>query len=95
MFSSNISEYMKNQIRDLAGVNVCHNPGTYLGLPSVVGKSKTKTFGSLKDRIWYKVHNWKNSYLTLAGKEIMLKAIIQVIPSYTMNVFKLPKKIVP
>lgn len=48
-FNSNTCETIKNQIKEITGVTICHYPGTYLGLPSVIGKLKCKTFGSLKD----------------------------------------------
>ena len=33
---------------------------------------------------------WKEKLLSQAGKEIMIKAIIQSIPTYSMSVFRLP-----
>lgn len=73
LFSPNTSDAIKNQIKAIIGVIICHNLGIYLGLLAAVGKSKNKTFGPLKDWIWHRIHNWKNNYLTLAGKEILLK----------------------
>jgi hypothetical protein len=33
---------------------------------------------------------WKIKFLSQAGKEILLKVVIQVIPTYIMGVFQLP-----
>lgn len=33
---------------------------------------------------------WKEKLLSQVGKEVMVKAIIQSIPTYSMSVFKLP-----
>ncbi|XP_040999620.1 uncharacterized mitochondrial protein AtMg00310-like [Juglans microcarpa x Juglans regia] len=40
-----------------------------------------------------KVSNWKSKFLSQAGKEILLKAVIQALPTYCMGVFKLPKSL--
>ncbi|KAF5466911.1 hypothetical protein F2P56_016793 [Juglans regia] len=65
----------------------------YLGLPTMVGRSKYNTFRSLKDSVCQKISNWKNFFLSGAGKEVMIKAVLQAIPSYTMSVFMLPKRL--
>lgn len=56
LFSINTSNKTKKEVQEVVGVTLCHNPGTYLGLPLVIGKSKNKNFGLLKDRIWHKFH---------------------------------------
>ena len=33
---------------------------------------------------------WKERLLSQAGKEVMIKAVIQSIATYSMNVFRLP-----
>lgn len=44
MFSSNTEDKIRHQIKNITGVNICHSPGTYLELPSIIGRSKNKTF---------------------------------------------------
>lgn len=53
----------------------------YLGLPTMVGRSivgrpKYNTFRGIRDRIWLKIDNWKNQFLSPAGKEVLLNAVI-------------------
>jgi hypothetical protein len=61
-----------------------------LGLLALVGKSRMSEFKSIKDRIWKRLHDWKTKFLSQAGKEILLKEMIQAIPTYNMSVFPLP-----
>lgn len=55
--------------------------------------SKYSTFEVIKDKIRKKVSNWNNIYLSLVGKEILLKLVAQAIPTYAMSLFLLPKKL--
>jgi hypothetical protein len=62
----------------------------YLGLPTLVGKSRTKAFKNIKDQVWEHLQSWKVNFLSQAGKEVLLMAVIQAIPTYCMSVFLLP-----
>ncbi|XP_042939546.1 uncharacterized protein LOC122274585 [Carya illinoinensis] len=88
--SSNTHWGVRTQIQQGAGVAICGSYEKYLRLPAVVGRSRYYTFRSLKERVWAKVNSWKNNFLSQAGKEILLKAVVQVIPTYSMSVFRLP-----
>jgi len=55
-----------------------------------VGKSRLQEFKSIKDRVWKRLDDWKSKFFSQARKEILLKAVIQAIPTYRMNVFLLP-----
>jgi hypothetical protein len=57
----------------------------------MVGKSRIAAFKSIKDRVWKRLQDWKLKFLSQAGKEILLKAVVQAIPTYCMSVFLLPK----
>jgi hypothetical protein len=60
---------------------------TYLGVPSMVGRSKKATFAYIKDRIWRKINSWRSRPLSKAGKEVMIKSVLQGIPSYIMSIY--------
>ena len=66
---------------------------SYLGLPTLVGRAKYITFSFLKDRVWKKIQGWKGKLLSRVGKEVLIKAVAQSIPTYTMGVFQLPVKL--
>jgi len=57
----------------------------------LVGRSKRRTFEGILNRVRKKIDGWKERFLSQAGKEVLLKSVIQAIPTYSMSVFKLPK----
>lgn len=81
-FSSNTLEDAKIIVlQDVGGV-ICGNYDKYLGLLALVGRLKYNTFQWLKDRVWQKVTNWKNSFLSQAGREILIKIVFQTLSVY-------------
>lgn len=44
------------------------------------------------ERVRARAQSWKNKLLSPAGKEVMIKAVLQALPAYTMSVFKLQKE---
>lgn len=90
-FSHNTRQEDRDGILQLSGIPATQRYDKYLGLPALVGKSKVREFQSIKDRVWKRLSDWKTKFLWQAGKEILLKAVIQAIPTYNMSVFLLPK----
>jgi hypothetical protein len=64
----------------------------YLGLPAMVGLDRIDSFIYLMERIIERLKGWKERFLSMGGKKILLKAIIQAIPVFAMGMFKIPKK---
>jgi ribonuclease HI len=75
------------------GVPVLKSYEKYLGLPSFIGRSKMKSFAFIKDRVWLKLQGWKERLLSQAGREILIKAVVQAIPTYSMSCFRLPDRL--
>lgn len=65
----------------------------YLGLPTPGGRMHKGRFQSLRERIWKKILQWGENYLSSGGKEVLIKAVIQAIPVYVMGIFKLPESV--
>lgn len=62
----------------------------YLGLPNIMGRNKNAILGFLKDKVRKRVVNWDGQIISKGGKEILLKTVIQALPTYAMSVFLLP-----
>lgn len=81
----------KNRIAEILQVTLWDNPGKYLGLPSEWGRSRSSPLSWIKERIFHKLEGWKECTLNQVGKEVLIKAVIQAIPSYAMAVVRFPK----
>ena len=83
----------KAWIIDKLKVKAVERFDSYLGLPTLIGRRKYDSFAFLKERVWKKMQGWKGKLLSRARKEILIKAVAQSIPTYTMGVFQLPRKL--
>ena len=62
----------------------------YLGLLAVVRRNKKASLNFIKEKVWNKLQGWKEKLLSQAGREVLLKAVVQAIPTFAMGCFKLP-----
>ena len=60
-----------------------------MNIPSI-GQSRGKIFKAITERISSKLKGWKERLLSAAGREIMIKSVVQAIPTYTMGLFTDP-----
>lgn len=90
-FGHGCSETVKQRVKTSLGISNEAFNDTYLGMPTGVGKSPTSIFKFLPDRAWRCVHGWSDRPVSRAGKETLLKSIIQAIPTFIMSCFELPK----
>ncbi|XP_037491160.1 uncharacterized protein LOC105631710 [Jatropha curcas] len=92
-FSSNTYELDKTAVTGVFGVIAPLNHGRYLGLPSLIGRERRRIFSFLKDRVRKLVNGWNQKLLSKAGKEVLIKAVAQAIPSFCMSSFLIPVSI--
>lgn len=91
IFSKIEDKNRRSFLNAILGVNSVDNLGNYLGVPSEFSRNKSKKFGPILHKIGKVLQSWKRSLFSVAGKEILIKAVGLAIPSYIMSVFKTPK----
>lgn len=82
---------LKIRLASLLQMQLWDDPGKYLGLPADWSRSKNSALSWIKDRILAKIEGWKENLLNQAGKEVLIKAVLQAIPNYTMSIVRFPK----
>ncbi|XP_058008494.1 uncharacterized protein LOC131182962 [Hevea brasiliensis] len=90
---ANVHDETRQNICNILQVCEQDNLGSYLGLPTAIGRNKQEVFQFVKDKFWRRINSWKNKALSRAGKEILVKTVLQSLPNYVMNLFLLPKGI--
>ena len=89
-FGKSVLESTKTDLKNFLGVSEIKEYEKYLVLPAMVGRKKKKSFIYIKERIWGKLQGWKEKLLSQVGREVLLKAIVQAIPTFAMSCFQLP-----
>ena len=77
----------------MLGVEVIDGNSYYLGMPSILGRSKRVIFGFLKDCLRKRLSSWQSKLLSRAGKSILIKIVTQALPTYIMGVFLIPPSV--
>ena len=50
-------------------------------------------FSYLKERVWKRIQGWQEKLLSRAGKETLIKAVAQAIPTFAMSCFDITKNL--
>jgi hypothetical protein len=53
----------------------------------MIGRSKNVVFSFIKDRVWKKTNYWSSKSILKAGREVLIKSVLQSIPTYFMSLF--------
>ncbi|XP_012847034.1 PREDICTED: uncharacterized protein LOC105967016 [Erythranthe guttata] len=89
-FCPTTSAALKESICNILGFQVVDRHEKYLGMPVSMGRTRKEIFSFLRDRIWARIKGWGEKQLSNSGKEVLIKAVLQAIPSYMMSCFMLP-----
>ncbi|XP_073355407.1 uncharacterized protein [Aegilops tauschii subsp. strangulata] len=93
MFSKNTRHSQKKEVLDTLKIRAEARTERYLGLLVYVGQARKKIFEYLKDRIWQKIQGWQERLLSKMGKDVLIKACAQAIPTFAMSCFDLTKSL--
>ena len=90
-FGSNVRMDKQQKIKQVLEVSNDTGDSKYLGLPSLVGRSKKLVFKYLKEKVIQRIKGWSTKFLSRAGKLVLLKNVVQSIPTYAMSCVLLTK----
>jgi ribonuclease HI len=93
IFSKHTPHDQKVEIYSTLPMKTVQHFNKYLGMPTHMGRSKRQIFDFIQDRIWKKLKGWKEKHLSFAGRNTLIKAVAQAIPTYIMSCFLLPKNL--
>ncbi|OMO87766.1 reverse transcriptase [Corchorus capsularis] len=93
IFSNNTPADVRFQVEASLQIVGAPNPGTYLGVPNLWGKTKCQAMKFIQERIKDKLQGWRQCWLSQGGKEVLIKSVASALPTYIMSGYKLPKKL--
>ena len=92
-FSPNTAAPLQHELKQILNINVEAFTERYLGLPTSVGRITSGTFDHIGERIRSKLQGGSERMISCASREVRLKTIAMVIPTFSMSCFKLTKKV--
>lgn len=77
VFRWNMLRERRIELSHVLQVRVEDNHNLYLGLPTLVGRSKNAVFDGIREKLWNKTLVWKEKFVSQVGKMIFIKAVLQ------------------
>ncbi|CAL1369949.1 unnamed protein product [Linum trigynum] len=89
-FSKNISLPDQEFLGTILGVGAVGVHDKYLGIPTLIARSKVATFRYLEEKLLERLQGWKRRTLSWAAKETLIKPVALALPLHVMSCFRLP-----
>ncbi|XP_059292008.1 uncharacterized protein LOC132045445 [Lycium ferocissimum] len=84
--------YRINRLRKCTGFMDKEFPFTYLGCPIYIGKKKISYFDSMVTKVFKRLNGWQGNMLSCGGRQILIKSVIQALPTYILSAINPPKR---
>ncbi|KAI3447058.1 hypothetical protein Pfo_003723 [Paulownia fortunei] len=78
VFSKNTPLEIRYLLPQILYVRIANKHDKYLGLPSIVGFLRERS----SHQFWSRLHGWNSKLLSQGGREVLIKVVLNVIPSY-------------
>lgn len=79
MMGSSTPQPVQATIKNVLQVDRDSFEEKYLGFPTPEGRMNKGKFQSLQEKVWKRVIQWGENYLSSGGKEVLIKAVLQAI----------------
>jgi hypothetical protein len=90
-FGPGCTQDQKAELKRNIGISCEALSECYLGLPTVVGRSKEGCFKYITERSWGKFKGWKGQGMSKEAKCVLVKSVLQVVPAFPMSCFLFTK----
>ena len=90
-FSPNTNEVVREAVSEKLGMEITTDLGSYLGVPTINGRTSKREYQYLVDKINGKLAGWKTKTLSMAGRATLIQSTLSSIPYYSMQSSKLPR----
>ena len=51
-------------------------------------------FTGIAGKVWNKLKGWREKFLSIGGKDVLIKSVIQSLLAYAIGIFKLPRGLI-
>jgi ribonuclease HI len=93
LFGTHCPAGLQEEVKEALHVQADAFEEKYLGLPTPDGRMHKGKFQNLQEMLTQIIMLWGDGLPSQGGKEILIKAVAQAIPTYIMGVFKLPRSV--
>jgi hypothetical protein len=94
LFFFNTPPPVQRHISRLLGIPRSSLPSNYLGVPLTGAAASTISWDSLLLSISNRLRNWTFRPLNLASRLVLLKSVLQALPTYLFTALAAPKKVI-
>lgn len=92
-FSNNVGWHAKQQLSEALGIRWTEDMGKNLGVPILHKKLNKETYMFILEKVNQRLSSWKARSLSLASRVTLTKSVLQALPTYVMQIVKLPKSL--
>jgi hypothetical protein len=89
-YGNRVAEDTKVEIKDVLLYETESFEEKYLGLPVLEGCLHKGKFKPIKEKFRKRATDWCEKYMSSGAKEMLIKSVLQALPTYAMGIFKFP-----
>lgn len=92
--SKNVHFNRGRALCQILGIDLTADLGKYLGVPLIHSRVTKLTFTPILQKVQQKLSSWQGPFLNIAGRSVLIKSILSVVPYYFMQSLLIPKGII-